>query len=387
MKHPRALSIPLGEGFMRMTLVYLALVAGLIAPLSAQPANASKQIVEVAFVLDTTGSMSGLIENAKRKIWSIATSIVDTNPNAEVRMALVAYRDIGDEYVTRKFELTTDIQGLYAELLKFKAQGGGDWAESVNEALDVAVTKLNWNQDTNVRKIVFLVGDAPPHMDYKQDRKYDEVLKDAKTRGIIVNAVQAGHARDTERYWREIAQLGNGKYIPIPQDGGVALIIETPYDREILDIQIRLNRTVLPYGKRTQQLKVQERLNNYAAAPQSTATDIAVYRNKTMSSGVVSTDGDLVADIESGRVKLEGLADAELPDNLQKLPLAARKAEVEKQSAERKALDEKLTQLVKQRDTYVAAERKKQPANAKKDSFDQVVEETLRMQIKSAPVN
>jgi Mg-chelatase subunit ChlD len=387
MKHPRALSIPLGEGFMRMTLVYLALVAGLIAPLSAQPANASKQIVEVAFVLDTTGSMSGLIENAKRKIWSIATSIVDTNPNAEVRMALVAYRDIGDEYVTRKFELTTDIQGLYAELLKFKAQGGGDWAESVNEGLDVAVTKLNWNQDTNVRKIVFLVGDAPPHMDYKQDRKYDEVLKDAKTRGIIVNAVQAGHARDTERYWREIAQLGNGKYIPIPQDGGVALIIETPYDREILDIQIRLNRTVLPYGKRTQQLKVQERLNNYAAAPQSTATDIAVYRNKTMSSGVVSTDGDLVADIESGRVKLEGLADAELPDNLQKLPLAARKAEVEKQSAERKALDEKLTQLVKQRDTYVAAERKKQPANAKKDSFDQVVEETLRMQIKSAPVN
>jgi Mg-chelatase subunit ChlD len=387
MKHPRALSIPLGEGFMRMTLVYLALVAGLIAPLSAQPANASKQIVEVAFVLDTTGSMSGLIENAKRKIWSIATSIVDTNPNAEVRMALVAYRDIGDEYVTRKFELTTDIQGLYAELLKFKAQGGGDWAESVNEALDVAVTKLNWNQDTNVRKIVFLVGDAPPHMDYKQDRKYDEVLKDAKTRGIIVNAVQAGHSRDTERYWREIAQLGNGKYIPIPQDGGVALIIETPYDREILDIQIRLNRTVLPYGKRTQQLKVQERLNNYAAAPQSTATDIAVYRNKTMSSGVVSTDGDLVADIESGRVKLEGLADAELPDNLQKLPLAARKAEVEKQSAERKALDEKLTQLVKQRDTYVAAERKKQPANAKKDSFDQVVEETLRMQIKSAPVN
>jgi hypothetical protein len=257
----------------------------------------------------------------------------------------------------------------------------------VNEALDVAVTKLNWSQDTNVKKIVFLVGDAPPHMDYQQDRKYPEVLKDAKARGIIVNAVQAGPARDTERFWREIAQLGDGKYIPIPQDGGVALIIETPYDREILDIQIRLNKTVLPYGKRTQQKAVEERLNSVAAAPQSTATDIAVYRNKSKLSGVVSSDGDLVADTASGRVKLESVPDAELPENLQKLPPAARKAEIEKQSAERKALDDRLSALVKQRDEFVVAERQKRPANAKKDSFDQVVEDTLRMQIKPVPVN
>ncbi len=371
---------------MRMTITYLALVAGLIAPFWAQPAHAQKPVVEVAFVLDTTGSMSGLIENAKRKIWSIATSIVDANPDAEVRMALVAYRDIGDEYVTKKFDLTTDIQGLYGELLKFRAQGGGDWPESVNEALDVAVTKLNWSQEKHVRRIVFLVGDAPPHMDYAQDRKYPEVLKDAKARGIIVNAVQAGPARDTERFWREIAQLGEGKYIPIPQDGGVALIIETPYDRQILELQIRLNRTVLPYGKRAQQMDIRNRLENVAAAPSATATDIAVYQNKVRR-GVVSTDGDLVADTAAGRVKLESVPEAELPESLQKLAPAARKAEIEKQSAERKALDAELSELVKKRDDYAAAERKKQPQNAKKDSFDQVVEDTLRMQIKSVPVN
>jgi hypothetical protein len=76
----------------------------------------AKPIVEVAFVLDTTGSMGPLIEGAKRKIWSIATEIVDTNPRAEIRMGLVAYRDIGDEYVTKKFDLTTDIQDLYAKI-------------------------------------------------------------------------------------------------------------------------------------------------------------------------------------------------------------------------------------------------------------------------------
>lgn len=70
---------------------------------------AAKPTVEVAFVLDTTGSMSGLIEGAKRKIWSIATSIVDANPDATIRMGLVAYRDIGDDYVTKTTDLTTDI--------------------------------------------------------------------------------------------------------------------------------------------------------------------------------------------------------------------------------------------------------------------------------------
>src|ERR1043165_3089580 len=117
-----------------------AVVAASLA--AASPASAAKPIVEVGFVLDTTGSMGPLIEGAKRKIWSIATAIVDANPGAEIRMGLVAYRDIGDEYVTKTFNLTTDIQDLYANLLELKARGGGDWPESVNEALFVAVTKL-----------------------------------------------------------------------------------------------------------------------------------------------------------------------------------------------------------------------------------------------------
>src|SRR5215831_6402208 len=85
-------------------------------------AATGKPVVEVAFVLDTTGSMGPLIEAAKRKIWSIATAIVDANPDAEVRMGLVAYRDIGDDYVTKTFPLTKDIQDLYANLLELRAR-------------------------------------------------------------------------------------------------------------------------------------------------------------------------------------------------------------------------------------------------------------------------
>src|SRR5262245_20396616 len=87
---------------------------------SSGPDAKARPVVEVAFVLDTTGSMGPLIEGAKRKIWAIATAIVDEFPGAEVRMGLVAYRDIGDDYVTRVFNLTTDIQDLYAKLLELR---------------------------------------------------------------------------------------------------------------------------------------------------------------------------------------------------------------------------------------------------------------------------
>src|SRR5262249_44491844 len=193
------------------SVIAFALALGSAPARADAPSNGTpgRPVVEVAFVLDTTGSMGPLIEGAKRKIWSIATSIVDAHPDAEIRMGLVAYRDIGDEYVTKTFNLTTDIQDLYANLLELKARGGGDWPESVNEALFVAVTKLSGTQGPEARRIMFLVGDAPPHMDYAQDTKYPEVLRMARDRDITVNAVQAGSARDTERVWREIAQMGN----------------------------------------------------------------------------------------------------------------------------------------------------------------------------------
>src|SRR6476659_2835644 len=300
------------------------------APALAKPA------VEVAFVLDTTGSMGGLIEGAKRKIWSIATAIVDANPDADIRMGLVAYRDIGDEYVTKKFELTTDIQDLYANLLELKARGGGDWPESVNEALDIAVNKMKWTDGGEVRRIVFLVGDAPPHMDYEQDTKYPVTLKVAKQKDIIVNAVLAGSARDTERVWRDIAQNGGGRFIPIPQDGGQVVIIETPYDEDIIILQNEINGTVIPYGPRALQRRTEEKtkqLSQVAAAAPAQASEMASYLNKRAkgNSEAVTGDGDLVSDVAAGRQKLDALKNDELPDNLRSMATEQRMAELTKQ--------------------------------------------------------
>ena len=360
-------------------------LAVLALPITSTLSQAvAKPTVEIAFVLDTTGSMGGLLEGAKQKIWSIATSVVDANPDADIRIGLVAYRDIGDEYVTRTFDLTTDIQDIYANLLELKARGGGDWPESVNEALDVAVNKLQWTKGSDARRIVFLVGDAPPHMDYAQDTKYPKTLAVAKQRDIVVNAVLAGRARDTERVWQDIAQLGDGRFIPIPQDGGEVVVIETPYDDDIIILQKEINGTVIPYGPQKLQKRVEEKtrqLSQVAVATPASASDMASYLNKRskVSSEAVTGDGDLVSAVASGRATLGSVKDEELPDGLRKLSPEQRKAELDKQTQARKTLNEKLAGLVQKRDAYVA-DKKRSASPAKASSFDRAVEDTLKAQ-------
>jgi hypothetical protein len=366
-----------------MPAAWLAFTLAL-SVLPAKPAW-SRPLIEVVFVLDTTGSMGPLIEGAKRKIWSIATTLIDCSPDADIRMGLVAYRDIGDDYVTKTFDLTTDIQGLYADLLQLRARGGGDWPESVNEALYVGVAKMSWSRGRDSTRIIFLVGDAPPHMGYAQDMKYPDVARLAKARDITINTVQAGGARDTERVWREIAQMGRGEYMAIPQDGGKLVVIETPYDRDIIELQGRINRTVVPYGSQTQRRGVLDRVGQYSSAAPSVASDMAGFMAKRAArpghvAEAITGGGDLVGDVASGRQSLSALPESQLPEEMRRMPQSERQALIDRQMSERRTLNQRLSELVSRRDRHIADARSKAPRPSA-DSFDRAVERTLRAQI------
>ena len=361
----------------------LAMLPGLTSAEEEKSITAPpKQRVEVAFVLDTTGSMANLIDGAKKKIWSIANTIVDQNPDAELYFGLVGYRDIGDEYVTKKFSLTTDLQSIYASLLAFQADGGGDTPESVNEALEVAVNQLGWTEKGQVKtsRILFLVGDAPPHMDYKQDKKYPEVIREAAAKGILVNTVQAGNMDSTEKIWREMAQLGHGEYYAIPQDGGQVIIIVTPYDDRIRVLQIGLNKTVIPYGSKMSQDKVSEKTRMYEAAEAPAAAEMSTYVNKSGKGGkVITGGGDLVDAVNSGKAKLSAMPKENLPSVMQKMSTAEQEKYVASQNAEREKLSQELSDLVVKRDKYIQEQSAKAPVKA--DSFDRAVKDTLKKQV------
>src|SRR5262249_277476 len=169
----------------------LALVAG--APAAPKDVKDKKPNVEVVFCLDTTGSMGGLIEGAKQKIWTISNQIVSGKPTPNLKVGLLAFRDRGDVYITKVTDLTDDLDAISPTIKTSKAEGGGDTPESVNQALNESVTRFKWSDDKETLRIIFLVGDAPPHMDYKDDVKYPETCKLASEKGIIINTVQCGN--------------------------------------------------------------------------------------------------------------------------------------------------------------------------------------------------
>src|SRR6516225_9592545 len=228
----------------RCSVLYCVAVAFLAAGLvSADEAKKlAKPKVEVVFCLDTTGSMGGLIEGAKAKIWAICNQIANGKPIPDLKVGLVAFRDRGDEYITRVFDLTDDLDAIHGHLKTFKAAGGGDIPESVNEALHVAVNKIKWSKDKETLRIIFLVGDAPPHMDYRDDVKYPVTCKLAAEREIVINTIQCGDHPETRKFWKDICAKAEGQYVQIAADGGV-VAVATPYDKRLSEINTEMAKS------------------------------------------------------------------------------------------------------------------------------------------------
>jgi hypothetical protein len=160
--------------------------------------------IDVAFILDSTGSMSEEIAAVKSTIQKVAESLRGSNVRA--RMGLIEFKDRGDPFVTKVYPMSTELGAFAQQVAGIHASGGGDGPESVNEALHVAVHQLAWN-DGSIAKLAFLVGDAPPHLDYPQDYDYVLEARTAAQRGIQIFTVAAS-GMDTlgQVVWRQIAQ-------------------------------------------------------------------------------------------------------------------------------------------------------------------------------------
>ena len=343
-----------------------------------------KPKIEICFVLDTTGSMGGLIQGAKEKIWSIANDIVDAEPAPDLKIGLIAYRDRGDAYVTKRYALTDDIDAIYADLLSFQAAGGGDGPESVNQALHEAVTKINWSESREVLKIIFLVGDAPPHMDYGNDVPYPEICKNAMKSDLIINTIQCGSNGATTPVWKEIAAKAEGEFAAILQSGGT-VALSTPFDAEISRLNGTLNSTVCGYGTRKARSAVRQKVaNNAAASPEAVASRASfLSKNKLAGAGAakqVSGNDDLISLIAESKIKREEIETKLLPENVAKMSDKERNHWIDEQLAARKSAQTELTELLKKRDEFVKKEKERLAREGKGDGFDEKVGATLRKQ-------
>jgi Mg-chelatase subunit ChlD len=337
--------------------------------------------VEVVFCLDTTGSMGGLIEGAKQKIWAISNQIAGGKPSPQLKIGLVAYKDRGDEYITKIFDLTDDLDAVHANLKTLSAAGGGDEPESVNQALDDAVNKIKWSDDARTLRIVFLVGDAPPHMDYADDVKYPVTCQKACKKGIIINTIQCGKSESCAKAWRDICTKAEGSYVQIAQDGGV-VAVATPFDKDLAKLNDDLAKTTVVYGDKEEQTKNLARKEAAAtagaAAPAPAADRAAYFAKAGKGEGRVAAY-DLLDNIRDGKVKLEEIKKEHLPKELQDLTPEKRKEYLDNLAKRRGALNKEILELDKKRTTFI---NEKLAKDNKTNGFDSQVLQILRKQAK-----
>lgn len=329
-------------------------------------------------MLDTTGSMSGLIEGAKQKIWSMANDIVSAKPKPQVRFGLVGYRDRGDAYVTKPVALTDDLDAIYEELQKFKADGGGDTPESVSEALHEAVNSMPWNVQRDVFKVIYLVGDAPPQS-YSDGKRWQDVCKVASEQGILINTIQCGDMAGTAEAWKAIASNAGGAYAVIPQDGNMKQIA-APQDKELQELNVKVGSTLIPCGSDAVRSEITTKQSRAEAAAPAAAASRLSYNWKTAKT--VQGTGELIDALKEGKMKLDDVKTQDLPEALRNLSPEELKAHVARKQAERETIQTRIAVLVKERDVFMQAERSKLAPGKKADSFDDQVAQTLRAQAK-----
>jgi hypothetical protein len=340
--------------------------------------------IEVVFILDTTSSMSGLIQAAKEKIWSIATTMASAEQAPDIRMGLVAFRDRGDTYVTRVLDLSQDLDSMYASLMDLKAQGGGDGPESVNQALYDAINRISWSESDNVYKVAFLIGDAPPHMDYNNDIKFPVTLEMAKRKGIVVNTIQSGQSAHTAPVWKNIAQLGYGEYFQV-ENSGNAVAVATPYDKKLSELAARLEDTRLYYGDRKTKER-QKKKNEATSKIQQVLSETALARRATFNataSGEANFLGEseLVDAISSGRIELDDIDKDDMPASLQAYAPLEQMVIITNQAEQREAIKRDIQKLSESRNDYIREQVAKD--GGAKESLDEKIYSAVKKQAKS----
>jgi Mg-chelatase subunit ChlD len=170
--------------------------------------------IDILFLLDATGSMGDEIDRLKTSVDSVAERIEKLGGSPDIRLAMTIYRDEGDAFVTSTYDFTGDVAAFRKALSEVQADGGGDLPEALEEGLGEALAKPTWRDPASAVQLVFLVADAPPHLDRSPAVTYPAAVRDAVARGIKIFPVASSSSDDqAEGVFRQIAQATGARFV------------------------------------------------------------------------------------------------------------------------------------------------------------------------------
>jgi hypothetical protein len=315
--------------------------------------------VQIALLLDTSSSMDGLLEQAKRQLWTVVNAFQNARrdgKSAQLEIALYEYGNDGlsaeGGYIRQILPLTTDLDKVSEQLFALKTNGGSEYCGQV---IQKATQQLKWSAEKKDLKVIYIAGNE----EFDQGPvNYAKAIGAAKEKGIVVNTIHCG---GVDALWAKGAKLAGGQSFSIDHNQAVAHVA-APQDDEIAKLGVELNKTYLGYGSTGKEAKMRQQAQDMnASGSMASATSRAVSK----SSRLYDNSGwDLVDGVKKGKVKVEALKEEELPEELKGKSVEERKAIVAAQEKKRADIQARIQQLNQERGKYIAEQQKAQTAEA-----------------------
>lgn len=339
-----------------------------------QPETMTRQI-DVVIALDVSGSMTGLIESAKQRLWDIVNELGRAQPQPELRLALLSYGrpSYGGETGFVKIDLpfTSDLDAVNETLFRFGTDGGDEYVARV---VNTSINELSWSNDPNALRILFVAGNEAATQD--PQITLQQATQSAANAGIVVNTIYCGSDNDgIATGWREFAILTNGLYASIDQNSAAVANLATPMDDELAKLNQDLNDTYLAYGaagSRYRQNQLEQDENAEAMSSSAMASRVVTKAGRLYN----NSDWDLIDAIKSGK-PLEEVAVEDLPEAMQSMSAKDREVFVSEQSKKREEIQARISKLDGERRHYIDRERLL-TIQAEGKGLDEVLQNGLR---------
>ena len=336
-----------------------------------------RPVIQIALLLDTSNSMDGLIEQARSQLWRIVQELSQATYEGKdpvLQVALYSYGNAGysmrANYIRQDLPFTEDLDAVSQALFGLKTNGGSEYCGA---ALKAALTSLSWTDRKAALKMMYIAGNES----FEQGPEPSlPVIEDANEKAIHIHPVFCGPEHSgAAASWREAAKKSGVDFVTIDQDKQV-VHVDAPQDKELVELGQQLNKTYIPLGAKGRAAAENQvaqdanssRYGSSGVAKRSIAKASKYYR---------SAGWDLVEAVETGHTELDKVPEAMLPKDMQEMSLPERKEHVQKKQMERAQIRDRIKILSKERDAYVAQERKRLSKDSA-SSLDEVIVKGVR---------
>ncbi|MBM4112580.1 MAG: VWA domain-containing protein [Phycisphaerae bacterium] len=350
---------------------------------AAAEAASCQPTVDLAICLDTSGSMQGLIDTARARIWDVVSDLATAQPVPKLRVALITFGNDGHRaengWTSVDSAFTDDLDTISMKLFALATNGG---TEFVGRAVDTATRTLDWTPGDKSLKLIVIAGNESADQD--AEVRYGDASRRAIEKGIMVNSIYCGDPADAlAPAWREVAKLADGHYAAINQAEG-AVAISTPFDDRLAALSSTLNETYLPYGAQAEWGAANQTRQDGNASGMSTA--VAAQRCGAKASSLYNNRGwDLVDACKDASFKLESVKKDELPEAMQSMTPDERTAHVAAMAARRAEIQKQVQEIGLEREKFLNAERARLASESPR--FEHVIRDAVRAQATAKGMN